>query len=79
MKQTIDATYENGAFKPVDPAKVHLLEGQRVTLVVDDQFLPEPLRLAARVYEGLSAQEIDEIEHVALDRDRFFDRRAASP
>lgn len=79
MKRTIDAIYESGAFKSVDPAKVHVPEGQRVTLVVDDQLLLEPLRLAARVYEGLSAQEIDEIEHIALDRDCFFDRRAASP
>ncbi|MGH8563639.1 MAG: antitoxin AF2212-like protein [Gammaproteobacteria bacterium] len=59
MKQTIDAIYDNGTFKPVDPAKVHLLKGQRVTLVVDDQLPPEPLRLAARVYDGLSGQEIE--------------------
>ena len=79
MKQTIDAIYENGTFKPVEPAKVNVSEGQRVTLVVDDQLLLEPLRLAAHVYEGLSAQEIDEIEHIALDRDRFFDQQAESP
>ena len=75
MKQTVDAIYENGAFKPVDPDKVHITEGHRVTLIVDDQSLPEPLRLAARVYEGLSAQDIDEIERIAFDRSRFFDPR----
>ena len=73
MKQTIDAVYENGMFKPVHPEQVHLSDGRRVTLVVDDSSLPEPLRLAASVYAGLSVQEIDEIEKIALDRSRFFD------
>ncbi len=77
MKQAIDAIYENGTFKPVHPDQVHIPDGQLVALVVDDSFLPEPLRLAARVYEGLSAQEINEIEQIALDRSRFFNRQTA--
>ena len=77
MKQAIDAIYENGTFKPVHPDQVHVREGQLVTLVVDDRTLPEPLRLAARVYEGLSAQEIDEIEQITLDRSRFFNPQTA--
>ena len=77
MKQAIDAIYENGMFKPVHPDQVHIPDGQFVALVVDDRFLPEPLRLAAHVYEGLSAQEINEIEQIALNRSRFFNRQAA--
>ncbi len=77
MSQTIDAIYENGTFKPIEPHKVHISEGQRVKLVVAEQVLPEPLRLAARVYEGLSVKDIDEIEDIALDRNHFFERSAS--
>jgi len=77
MKQSIDAVYENGAFKPTHPDRVHISEGRRVTLFIDDSALPEPLRLAARVYEGLSAQEVNEIEQIALDRSRFSGLDAA--
>lgn len=79
MRQTIDAIYENGLFKPVDPSKVHVAEGQRVKLVVTEQALPEPLRLAVQVYEGLSGQEINEIEKIALDRSHFFERQVFKP
>jgi len=33
------------------------------------------LSLAAQVYEGLTPQEIDDIEQIALDQRRFFDPR----
>ena len=33
------------------------------------------LSLAAQVYEGLSPDEVDEIERLALDRSHFFARR----
>jgi PHD/YefM family antitoxin component YafN of YafNO toxin-antitoxin module len=36
----------------------------------------EILRLAAQVYEGLSPDDVDEIERLALDRSHFFVRRA---
>lgn len=35
----------------------------------------EILRLAARVYKGLSPDEMGEIERLALDRSHFFVRR----
>lgn len=79
MKQVIDAIYENGSFKPIEPSKVHVAEGQRVKLVITERALPEPLRLAAQIYEGLSGQEIDEIEKIALDRSHFFERRLLEP
>jgi predicted DNA-binding antitoxin AbrB/MazE fold protein len=79
MTQLLEAIYEHGAFKPVDPEKVHLREGSRVTLRVDEQELREPLRLAMQVYEGLSAAEIDEVEHIALDRSWFFESRPLEP
>ena len=72
MRQAIDAIYENGAFKPFHPDQIHLPNGRRVTLLVDDNPLPEPLRLALGVYEGLSETEIDQVECIALYRKHFF-------
>lgn len=77
MDQTIDAIYENGTFRPVQPDAVHIPEGQRVRVTISDAEGSEALRLAAQVYEGLSEREIDEIEQIALDRSRFFGPRSA--
>ncbi len=85
MTQTIDAIFEDGAFRPVRPEQVLATNGQLVTLVVrspatgDSDDLPEPLRLAARVYDGLSEEEIQEIERIVLDRTNFNDSRKPSP
>ncbi|MBR8838378.1 MAG: hypothetical protein DSM106950_31345 [Stigonema ocellatum SAG 48.90 = DSM 106950] len=35
----------------------------------------EMLQLAAQVYEGLSATDVDEIEEITLKRDNFFSHR----
>ncbi|MCC6492990.1 MAG: hypothetical protein IT424_08210 [Pirellulales bacterium] len=48
-------------------------EGDRVKLIlqpkeVSDEDLPEILKLARSVYDGLSNEEIDAIEAIALDR-----------
>jgi predicted DNA-binding antitoxin AbrB/MazE fold protein len=77
MKNAIDAVYENGAFRPLQPESVVVPNGQIVRLTIEDETEPEQLRLAAQVYEGLSASEIDEIEHIALDRSNFFGSRNA--
>jgi predicted DNA-binding antitoxin AbrB/MazE fold protein len=75
--QAVDAVFEHGIFRPLAPANLALSEGQRVRLVVETM---EPggdaLALATQVYDGLSEQEIDEIEHIALDRRDFFGSRA---
>jgi predicted DNA-binding antitoxin AbrB/MazE fold protein len=65
--EAIEAVYEHGSFHPVAPADVELTEGQKVRLVV--QPIEEPgdvLALAARVYEGLTNEQINAIEqHMA--------------
>lgn len=58
MRKAIDAIYENGAFKPFHPDQIDLPDGRYVILLVDDNPLPEPLRLALDVYEGLSEQKL---------------------
>ena len=50
-------------------------KGGRVRITIEDAVEPEPVQLALAVYEGLSPDEIDAIEEVALDRDHFFGRR----
>jgi predicted DNA-binding antitoxin AbrB/MazE fold protein len=73
MKHAIEAIYENGLFRPVEREGIALAEGQRVRITVDDQCEPEALRLALTVYEGLSENDIEAIEEIALDRGSFFD------
>lgn len=77
MQQTVEAVYENGGFRLIDPVDLRILEGQRVRLTVEPPAASEknPLELAAQVYEGLSESEIDEIERIALDRGDFFGER----
>ena len=73
MKQTLDAVYEKGVFRPLQSPE--LSEGQRVRLEVETppgETVEDILELAANVYEGLSDEQIDEIERVVLDRKDFF-------
>jgi hypothetical protein len=37
---------------------------------------PESLKLATCAYDGLSDEDIDEIEQIALDRSNFFGTRS---
>ena len=77
MKHAIDAIYENGTFRPIQRDAVAIADGQRVRITVDDECEPEALRLAMSVYDGLSDNDIDEIEQIALDRGSFFATRNA--
>lgn len=76
MKLAIDAIYENGTFRPIQRELLKLSDGQQVRITVEDESEPDVLRLAARVYEGLSSEEIDEIERIALNRGDFFGGRS---
>ncbi len=69
--QEIKTIYQNGAFYPLQPDDVTASNGDRVTIIIQSESLPEPLRLATRVYAGLSPQEIDSMEQVMLDRTSF--------
>jgi predicted DNA-binding antitoxin AbrB/MazE fold protein len=72
MTQVYEAIYENGIFRPLSPPVPSLVEGQQVRIVVETISPDEIHRLAAKVYEGLSEEEIDEIERIAFDRSSFF-------
>lgn len=73
MKHIVKAIYENGVFKPVTAPEIP--QGQQVRLEIEP--LTEPsaediLKLAAQVYQGLSEQDIDEIEAIARHRSPHF-------
>ena len=75
--QTIEAIYQNGMFKPLNPISEEITEGETVEIIIKDKKLSpdEMLKLAGKVYEGLSENEIEEVERIALDRTSFFGDR----
>ena len=77
MTQTIEAIYQNGMFKPLSPVSEEIKEGKTVEITITEKKLSpeEMLELASQVYEGLSEEDIDEIERIALDRSNFFGDR----
>ena len=69
VKATVEAIFEDGVFKPVERPEIP--EGERVQLTVERAARREhedSLELAARVYQGLRPEEIDEVERIALGR-----------
>lgn len=74
MSQILDAVFKDGSFKPVDKGSLSFAEGQRVKLTVEVTSEAEGnlVELAGQVYEGLSAEDIEEVERLALDRSKFF-------
>ncbi len=77
MTQTIEAIYQNGMFKPLNPISEEIAEGEKVKITIENEKLsPEEMfELASQVYEGLSEEDINEIEKIALDRSNFFGDR----
>ncbi len=77
MTQTLEAIFENGTFRLLEPPTVPLVDGQHVRLTVETEATPEDvLALAGQVYAGLSDEEIDDVERISLDRRAFFGDRA---
>lgn len=75
MTETLDAIFEDNSFRLLRRPSVPFREGQRVRLVVETEESPEAiLDLAAGVYEGLSDQDVTDIEQIALNRRDLFDR-----
>ena len=80
MTQIVEAVFQDGSFKPVDNSSLPFSEGQRVTLTVEVPSETEDnlVELAGQVYEGLSEEDIGEIERLALNRGNFFHDRLSS-
>lgn len=74
MKTTVEAVFEDGVFKPI--SRPAIPEGQHVQITVQSierLGVDDTLRLATRVYQGLSAADIDQVEDMARRR-VFFTR-----
>ncbi len=73
--QTLDAVFDKGVFRPITLPDISIYAGQKVRLRVETTPLTEDsndiLKLATSVYDGLSEQQIDEIEQIALKRCYF--------
>ncbi|MBS0182391.1 MAG: antitoxin family protein [Nitrospira sp.] len=78
MRQTIKARYHDGVLQPLEPliladdAEVQLTVETESTVNVDDI-----LQRAARVYQGLTPDEVTQVEAIALNRQEFFREPAA--
>lgn len=77
MTETIELVYQNGIFKPLNAVPESVTEGSKIKLVIEVEESSSIMKLAENFYEGLSEDEIDEIEKIALDRSNFFGDRKA--
>lgn len=78
MRQTIKARYHDGVLQPLEP--LALAEETEVQVTVDTTAavsVDEILRRATHVYQGLTSDQIAEVETIALDRRQFFREPAA--
>ena len=73
MAEIVDVIFENGVFKPLGPTGIP--EGKRLRIRMESASEPaseDILALAAEVFNGLSEDEKDEVEKIALSRKQFF-------
>jgi predicted DNA-binding antitoxin AbrB/MazE fold protein len=73
MARVIDAIYENGTLKPLEA--LDLPAHQRVRITIHEPTIESPdetLEAWHQVYEGGAAEDIAQIEAIALDRSRFM-------
>lgn len=78
MRQTIKARYHDGVLQPLEP--LALANDAEVQVTVDTEMAvsaEEILLRTARVYQGLTAEDIAHVESIALGRQYFFREPAA--
>ncbi len=75
MRATVEAVFRDGVFTPVSrPDEV--AEGARVRLTIESLAAGAPdeiLSLARRVYDGLSPEDLADVEQMARRRTLFAD------
>lgn len=78
MRQTIKARYHDGILQPLEPlALANDAEVQVTVETTAPVSAEEILHRATGVYQGLTPQEIAQVEAIALDRRHFFREPAA--
>jgi predicted DNA-binding antitoxin AbrB/MazE fold protein len=78
MRQTIKARYHDGVLQPLEP--LTLADDAEVQVTVETATpvsAEDILQRAASVYQGLTAEQIAQVESIALDRQHFFREPAA--
>lgn len=60
----------------MDNGSLPFAEGQRVKLTVETPAETQDnlMELATQVYDGLTEEEVNEVERLALDRSSFFNK-----
>jgi len=78
MRKTIKARYHHGVLQPLEPLTLADEAEVQVTVEIEVPVsTDEILQRAARVYHGLAAEEVAQVEAIALDRRHFFREPAA--
>jgi predicted DNA-binding antitoxin AbrB/MazE fold protein len=73
MRQTIKARYHDGVLQPLEPLELTDDAEVQVTVETTPAVTAEDiLQRAARVYQGFTAEEVGQVEAIALDRQHFF-------
>jgi predicted DNA-binding antitoxin AbrB/MazE fold protein len=78
MRQTIKARYHDGVLQPLEP--LALADDAEVQVTVETAIpvsAEDILHRAARVYQGFTAEEVAQVEAIALNRQHFFREPAA--
>jgi len=78
MRQTVKARYHDGILEPLEP--LVLADETEVEVTVESAPITgadDILDRVGRVYQGLTPEQIAQIETLALDRRRFFREPAA--
>jgi predicted DNA-binding antitoxin AbrB/MazE fold protein len=73
VDRVVEAVYKNGVLTPLEP--LDLPEHLRVLITIQLPRTEEPedtLQDWVRVYEGLSEEDVEAIEGIALDRSHFM-------
>lgn len=74
--EIIEAIYEQGGFRIINPRNLKLIEGQKVLLIMEPIKEPEDiLAIATRVYDGLTDGQIDSIGKHIWRRKDFFGKK----
>jgi predicted DNA-binding antitoxin AbrB/MazE fold protein len=69
MNQTIEAIYEDGVFKPVNPVSNKIEDGEkvRITIKTTDKEEESGLSLTEKYFKGLSEEDIEKVITHALE------------
>ena len=73
MRQTIKARYHDGVLQPLEP--LALADESEVQVTVETLMsvsIDEILQRASQVYQGLTVEQVTQVETIALDRRHFF-------